>query len=41
MNFFWGVNGINKNDIDQWDSSDLGKIKWDKDFSENFAKNEN
>lgn len=41
MNFFWGVNGINKNNIDQWDSSDLGKIKWDKDFSENFAKNEN
>jgi len=29
MYVFWGVKGINKDNIDQWDAADLGKIKWD------------
>lgn len=33
MEIFWGVKGINKGDVDQWDASDMGKIKWDSNFN--------
>jgi len=39
MYIFWGVDGIDKGEIDQWDPSDLGKIKWNKDFDMAPAEN--
>ena len=33
IEIFWGVDKIDKDDIDRWDPEDLGKMKWDDNFN--------
>lgn len=32
MRFFWGVKDLNNDDVNMWDPSELGKLKWDNNF---------
>jgi hypothetical protein len=32
ITIYWGVKGINKEGIDQWNPKDMGKIRWDMEF---------
>lgn len=32
MRFFWGVKDLDNDDVDMWDPTELGKLKWDESF---------